>query len=656
MSDWYESTFTLPARYEKLKNAIAGLTFPTPELFRALILKRFVEKLREADAPGLPLTEVCTVLFDVCEKLYIAQDFPKQFNCTINLTDSIGLVRSSLQYSEGMVENKDALLDAFADRLVNFCLSYIRHLPPEASRSWEALRADLEPTTPFTVSISELISNSPALVQDAIKSFGTLPSLTANLERVSTQQLSAADLKQGYRICLPTAYQGDDVVWDYLRNSAFTELFDYRIPYTLSAPARRAHMMMVAGSDRGKTQTLEAMICADLASDDPPGMVVIDSKSDMFKRLSRLALFNPDDGRLKDRVILIDPRDAPALNPFDIDLNGKDEEALSALIAQLGYFFEALMADALSGPMKNVVNPLAQLMLYTPGANLETLLDAFDNVTKFAPVYEKFPSSLRRYFEKDFQTIIAKATRDAVKGRVHGMMNQSPAFARMFNANRNALNMATALNEGKIILVNTEEGYLHDSSPVFARYIIALANSAALSRTNIPEEKRRQAYLYIDEAGPYFDDRTPKLFRTLRSYGLGIVAAFQDFGQADAGLRSAMFGSTSIKMSAGGSHQDATVIHSEMNVEDPAFIFNQGFKHRSHTDWATYVRNETPKAISLRAPHGYLDSQPQMTDEQYQRFRADNKANLTDTMTVPANISANPSASPQPAPTGDWER
>ena len=611
------------------------------------------------------------MLFTVCELAYTKEDFPNkfifQFGAITKENESQFL--QQLEHAEAIVDAKDSILNSFADRCVSFCVEVTKHLPRSIIQTWDEFRNDHETFTPFGARLGDLLQNQNQIVDAIHTAFnvsGTFhgEQLQQIVRSISAALLSSRDYKSGTRI-YPLSYEGDAHT-AYLGHTVFEGILDLRVPYAIPAPARRAHTMMVAGSDRGKTQTLEAMICSDLEQDDPPGMVILDSKGDMFKRLSKLAFFNPDDGRLRDRIILIDPRDNPALNPFTIDLEGKDEETTSTYISQTAYFFDALMGQELSGPMRNVLNPLAQLMLRVPHANLSTLLDALDDIKqkKFTDIFPQLSPNTRRYFERDFEKIVAVPTRNAVKGRIHGLMEQAPPFARMFNADHNALDMAVALNEGKIVLVSTEEGHLHDASSVFGRFIISLANAAALSRTSIPEDQRRQAYLYIDEAGPYFDEHTPKLFRTLRSYGLGIVAAFQDFGQTSAGLLSAMLGSTSIKLVAGGSHGDASVMYRDMNLADASFIFHQGFKHRQYTDWACYVRNATPRAVSLRAPHGYLDRQPQMTDEQYIRFRARNIQRLTDQpdISTPPTPAPPPVIIPSPAPhdsqpveDGDWK-
>src|ERR1019366_10333911 len=92
------------------------------------------------------------------------------------------------------------------------------------------------------------------------------------------------------------------------------------LPFAIPEAARFEHTHIVAGSGHGKTQTLQHLILSDLATPDPPAMVIIDSQGDMIGKISRLTLF---DGALADRLVIIDPRDIehpPALNMFDVNL------------------------------------------------------------------------------------------------------------------------------------------------------------------------------------------------------------------------------------------------------------------------------------------------------------------------------------------------
>ncbi len=81
-------------------------------------------------------------------------------------------------------------------------------------------------------------------------------------------------------------------------------------------------MHVVGGSGAGKTTLLQNLILHDLHSEDRPALIIIDSQGDLINKISRLALFDPDDGPLAGRLVLISPKDIkhpPAVNIFDVN-------------------------------------------------------------------------------------------------------------------------------------------------------------------------------------------------------------------------------------------------------------------------------------------------------------------------------------------------
>lgn len=415
----------------------------------------------------------------------------------------------------------------------------------------------------------------------------------------------------------------------YLRDTPLRKLFDIQIPFSFPEEQRLEHMVIVAGSGHGKTQTLEALISADLDEPDPPGMVVIDSKGDMIERLARLDIFNPINGRLRDKLIIVDAHDGPNLNPFDIKLKDpSDEQAVSRLIGGMSYFFQALLGSDLSSTMRVALYPFLHLMLRVEGATMNTLIDAMADPTRYGAEIESLPDAPRNYLKHEYQRVRAE-TRNAIKDRLYDLRMMSPAFDRMFGARHNALDLPEALNQGKIVLVNLDRDYLEkEPSAILGKWFIAQTHRAALSRSTLPPRARRAAYLIVDEAGPYFDAQTEDILRTMRSYRVGAVLAFQDFSQAPPSLQSAIFSSTAIRLAGGSSDLDAKILAGPLRT-DPAFILSRRKRDHRYSEFACFVSRLTPRAVSLAVPHGTVDRQRHMPEEHYQFMRLKNRALLT---------------------------
>ena len=108
-----------------------------------------------------------------------------------------------------------------------------------------------------------------------------------------------------------------EVVNLYFAETPFMDFLLMPTPFEIPAEARKEHTLVVGGAGAGKTTLLQQLILDDLAQPDPPPMVIVDPKGLLVDRISKLDVFNPDNGRLKDRLVVFDPDDQPSLNMFD---------------------------------------------------------------------------------------------------------------------------------------------------------------------------------------------------------------------------------------------------------------------------------------------------------------------------------------------------
>jgi hypothetical protein len=656
---------------ERLNQQVSSLIvdLPTTDEFTQSVLAELLKSRHERDM-ALPLAPILSAMLHVADALYEAEELDNALLQSQPLPESLEGARYRDRLTAYIAKVGDEQTIPLMQAAVRESFAAIANaLPPAALQPAEDLVHAVEAQAQTTsIRLLDLLTSVPAVVEEAVLPFyrpalverqlfaEIRDRLDRNLCAVSGLPFGATN-RESPDLVLPAKFKGDpqEVPQLYLSGTPFIELFEAQVPFIIPSNARLEHTVIIAGSGHGKTQTLEAFICDDLAQENPPGIVVIDSKGDMVRRLSSLSIFDPDHGRLKDRLIVIDPRDGPSLNLFDVKLErlrGTDlsqrEQIINGVIGQMAYFFQSLLGAEISSTIGVALHPLAQLMVHIPKANLHTLIDAIDDPAQFNDVIETLPPATRRFLQKDYGQIIGKETKNAVKRRIYGIITQSPTFERMFNAPSNQLDLAQALNSGKIVLISTERNFLDAASPIFGRYFISQCISAALQRAAIPEHRRTPAYLYIDEAASYFDQKIDELLTTLRSYRLGAVLAFQYLAQASPDLQSSISANTSIKLIGGTTERDARALASDMRTTSD-FILEQ---HKDpatparFTRFAAYVRNYTPHAVSLSVPLGSVDKLARMDDAASARFREINRARYTqpdsDPLVPPPLVAAQP--------------
>jgi len=431
----------------------------------------------------------------------------------------------------------------------------------------------------------------------------------------------------------------------FLAGTPFVPYLNHPIPLKLTYEDRFSHMHVVGGSGAGKTQLLQHLILHDLQSDDPPALVIVDSQTDLINKLSHLALFDPDNGPLADRLLYITPRDIkypPALNIFDVNRErlGRYDEATkeqvtAGVIQTFDYLFNGLLGADLTAKQGVFFRFVARLMLVLPetmgrNATILDLINLMDDTALYQKAIESLPPIQRNFFERDFSSKTFVQTKEQIRYRLNAIL-ETPALARLFTSPKTKIDLFDALNNNAIILVDTAKDFLKGSSAHFGRIFISLVLQAVLERAALPEHERKPAFLIVDEAAAYFDSNIDDLLTEARKYKLGCVFAHQFLDQCTGALRSSLAANTSIKMASGVSMSDARALAPDLRTT-PDFILSQ-----PRLQFAAHIRNVTPQAVSIPVPAGVLETEPVLSREAYDRLRELNRVRVSLPRDIPGD-------------------
>jgi hypothetical protein len=435
----------------------------------------------------------------------------------------------------------------------------------------------------------------------------------------------------------------------YLAGTPFAALFTEPLPLRISKAQRFEHCHVIAGTGHGKTQLLQAMMLNDFDDPDRPAVVAIDSQGDMMRTLSRLERFNPAHD---DRLIILDPADTDwplRLNLFDVNRDrldalprGEREQLLAGIVELYDYIFGALLGAELTQKQSVVFRFLAQLMLAIPDATIHTLRQLLEDPTPYWSYIEQLPVTARTFLTEHLFVATKRgqkpndynATRAQVLRRLYGILS-NPTFERLFSHPRNALDMKKALDDGKIILVNTAKDVLKaEASAIFGRYVIALILKSALERAADAKASRRPAFVYIDEAADYFDDTIDTLLIQARKYNVGLTIAHQFLDQLTPALRASVLTNPAIRFAGGLSAKDAASLQDDMRTSSE-FILGMQKKSKS-SQFACFVRHLTPAALPFDLALGQAEHQEKMQNGDFEkllsRIRAQVAAPISETM------------------------
>ena len=418
----------------------------------------------------------------------------------------------------------------------------------------------------------------------------------------------------------------------YLKGTPFLDLFLTPIAFTIPDEARFEHTHIIGGIGHGKTQLLQTLMLADFDAENWPAVVAIDSQGDMIRTLSRLARFDPE---LDDRLVILDPADYEwplRFNIFDMSSErlarmrpGAREQVRAGIIELYDYIFAGLLDAETTQKQSVVFRYLAGLMLNIPNATIQTMRQLLEDPLPFQPHIDRLTGTARNFFENEFKDKSFFQTRKQILRRLYGILS-NPVFERMFSYPRNGFDMRSALDQGKIVLINTAKDVLKsEASAMFGRYCIALIMQAVLERAAEEQEDRAPAFVYIDEAAEYFDQNIDTLLIQARKYKVGITFAHQHLHQLKAEFRASVMTTAAVRFAGGVSDEDARALKSDMRTS-AEFLLSMKKRNRIDTDFACYVRNTTDHAVKLTLPFSRAEREPRMSKEAQARLLARNRA------------------------------
>lgn len=298
-------------------------------------------------------------------------------------------------------------------------------------------------------------------------------------------------------------------------------------------------------------------------------------------------------------VTLISPSHNLGINIFDVGDLG-DERQVNATVSLIAYVLGSLLDAKFSSKQSNIFEFLTQLVIAERG-NIHTFKDMLKTVEPYQDAIRRLPKDTRDFFETEYQNPIYKVTRQEVSWRLWGML-KNPTFSRIFDAEKNPIDLYQEMRLRRLILIDTHGDLLQDGSGFFGRFFISQILAAARRRF---EGRQRPVFVYIDEAYEYFDDRLARMLETARKARIGIILAHQSLDQAKE-IQGAIMTNTSTKFAGGINKSDATAMAGNMHMRSE-YILEQPLRH-----FAMYSRGEGYR--SFEVPLGVIEREPKRSN------------------------------------------
>lgn len=305
---------------------------------------------------------------------------------------------------------------------------------------------------------------------------------------------------------------------------------------------RRQHMYVLGKSGTGKSALLGNMIVQNIWNGE--GVCVVDPHGELVEGI--LASIPPH--RVKD-VIYFNPADTDFHIGFNV-LQIDDPKYKHLVASGLMGIFTKIWANAWSARMEYILNNAILALADTPGSTLlgipRLLVDKDyrqlvvnnlkDPVIKAFWVHE-YEAWRDQYRNEAIAPIQNKVGQFLSASMVRNVVGQSKSTIDIFDM----------MNTGKIFLVNVSKGRIgEDNSALLGGMLITKIQLAAMERVRIPEDERKDFYMYVDEFQNFVTDSFASILSEARKYRLNLTLAHQYIAQLvtkdSMAVRDAVFG------------------------------------------------------------------------------------------------------------------
>ncbi len=366
---------------------------------------------------------------------------------------------------------------------------------------------------------------------------------------------------------------------------------------------RLRHMYVIGKSGTGKSYFQVNMAIQDINNGE--GICVIDPHGDLIEDIMKYIPKN----RIED-VILFDPSDTE--RPIGVNmLEFETQDQKTFVINEMIKIFDKLYdLRATGGPMFEQYMRNTMLLAMEDVESGSTLLE-IPRILADEEFRKYKLSKCKDYLVSDFwQKQAEKAGGEAsLANMVPYITSKLTPFISndtirpIIAQQKSAFNFRRVMEEKKILLINLAKGKIGElNSSLIGMIFVGKILMAALSRADLPDDKRHNFYLYVDEFQNFITDSIAVILSEARKYGLGLIVAHQYITQlinkGDETIKDALFGNTGTFVSFRIGTKD-----SETVVKQFSPVFNE-FDLINVPTYNAYVRllvdNYNPPAFSMK--------------------------------------------------------
>ena len=337
---------------------------------------------------------------------------------------------------------------------------------------------------------------------------------------------------------------------------AVTNYRDIRERFGIKDKNRRGHIYIIGKTGTGKSTLIQNMAVSDIKRGN--GLALIDPHGDLAEDILH---FVPS-GRVKD-VIYFNPGDLEfpiAFNPLEKVPSDYRHLIVSGILS----VFKKIWPEFWGPRLEHILRHSLFTLLEFPQS---TLLDLPKLLTdkEFRKKALRFLTNqqVREFWLSEFEKYSAWLRSEAISPILNkmGQFLTNLPLRNIVGQRENTFDLRKVMDERKILILNLAKGKIgEENCSLLGAMMVTKIQLAALSRVDLPEEKRVPFYLYVDEVHNFVTLSFADILSEARKYGLNLILSHQYIEQLDEKIRSAVLGNV------------GTIISFRLGAEDAKYL------------------------------------------------------------------------------------
>jgi CxxC-x17-CxxC domain-containing protein len=301
---------------------------------------------------------------------------------------------------------------------------------------------------------------------------------------------------------------------------------------------RRRHMYLIGKTGMGKSTMIENLVIQDIYNGQ--GVALVDPHGDLVETVIKLI----PDNRIKD-VIYFNPSDMEFPIAFNV-VEKVDPEYRHLVASGLVGVFKKIWADSWGPRLEYLLRNVILALLDYQEATLLGIPRMFvDNNFRKKVIAKIQDPVVKSFWVDEFSKYNQQFLTEAIspiQNKV-GQFLSSSLIRNVIGQTRSSFDLRDAMDNQKIILMNLSKGRIgEDNAALLGAMMITKIQLAAMSRVDIPEEERKDFYLYVDEFQNFATESFANILSEARKYRLNLIIAHQYIEQLGDVVKPAVFG------------------------------------------------------------------------------------------------------------------